>query len=1006
MPSTSSGSLILPIVLWDNNPPECQISSMLINETEKYIFTGTTSGHIIIWDFNIDEITPVCLMIGHTSVVNCLAKAGSTKDEEYIVSSSENGEMKLWEINEKKCIENIKMSNTIHKHIYSSKLSGRYTRLFCIGNYTDVLVIDPISLDILYTLVSREKHEWIKALCINSLSNKQDDVIVGVSVTGTIKLWTLSANEVKGSEIVEHEFKSSLCENASTLASCPGKQRIFIIVCPTFFQIFDAVDFTVLCQVNTSSLVQDETINFTNGFFIDINNVLVCTSDGMAYLYSLPENINPSSPVFRKSSGLVGTDKYFKANLVCKFNSFDSTDRILTEKTKIKHFFCSPIFYFYELRKRTTPLYTQNDSTHPPATTQRFLIKGDSFSQLSVWNLNINSNLTRSSDYKTSLKKFWSENFRQDNETVGSISTLLYLSKIDKIVYGMNDGSIVIVPAIDFLIKSLFRRRLNERTHIIKLKKHTAKVTCILYPHAEHTRYDPTILVTGSLDFSIILWNINTGEMIHKFVVQTGEILQLSVPPNNVNPRILQCICSISSDHSVALLSLKECKPVMIASRHLFPVLFVKWRPLDDYLIVKCSDGGVFVWQIETGNLDRVAHGLVAEDILNAADEIVNNPDNFSPQSPTANVFIPTQVSNNIISQALNNPSAYISHSTPMIISNKSISNQTIALAHTLQKRNFSHAIKAISQKLASTKEDPKKVLPVIDSSSINYPLVIQPFHLSSNDPVKHLILFDIDALLTTLVLEEYAIDATLKQLKSSLYRDAHNASSAPAPLILPSQRINTEFTQNALKRNASAKLLDSIDIKQLNSFKSKINYAKSIIDLTHILLSSLHVWSIDQSADEKFSEQFSLQKPKYPISFGRISRGAHLFVMFPPKKASFNFEQADGISATSSMNEIKSDVSSPTRMVSTKSFNLIDFDSEEELIRKSASNSSYSVASLPRGNSMQIFESRKLATPSPTREYWLSIKSITTEHLLAILAISNSFMHLNSFIDLQVKKE
>lgn len=43
------------------------------------------------------------------------------------------------------------------------------------------------------------------------------------------------------------------------------------------------------------------------------------------------------------------------------------------------------------------------------------------------------------------------------------------------------------------------------------------------------------MLVTGSQDFSIILWNINTGEMVHRFVVQTGEILQLSVPPNTVN---------------------------------------------------------------------------------------------------------------------------------------------------------------------------------------------------------------------------------------------------------------------------------------------------------------------------------------------------------------------------------------------------------------------------------------------------------------------------------------
>lgn len=68
------------------------------------------------------KITPISLMIGHTGVVNCLAKAGCSKDEEYIVSSSENGEMKLWEINEQKCIENIRMSNTVHKQIYVNYL--------------------------------------------------------------------------------------------------------------------------------------------------------------------------------------------------------------------------------------------------------------------------------------------------------------------------------------------------------------------------------------------------------------------------------------------------------------------------------------------------------------------------------------------------------------------------------------------------------------------------------------------------------------------------------------------------------------------------------------------------------------------------------------------------------------------------------------------------------------------------------------------------------------------
>lgn len=185
----------------------------------------------------------------------------------------------------------------------------------------------------------------------------------------------------------------------------------------------------------------------------------------------------------------------------------------------------------------------------------------------------------------------------------------------------------------------------------------------------------------------------------------------------------------------------------MIASRHLFPISFIRWRPIDDYLIVKCSDGGVFVWQIETGNLDRVAHGITAEDILNAAEEILINPEAYSQNSPMCNVFIPYQNSN-ITGQNSSNI-IHTSHSTPMILSNKSFSNQTVELAHILQKRSFTNTIKIINQKLASTKEDPKNNLPIIDSSLMSFPLLIHPFHLNSNDPINHLLLFDIDNLIS-----------------------------------------------------------------------------------------------------------------------------------------------------------------------------------------------------------------------------------------------------------------
>lgn len=50
---------------------------------------------------------------------------------------------------------------------------------------------------------------------------------------------------------------------------------------------------------------------------------------------------------------------------------------------------------------------------------------------------------------------------------------------------------------------------------------------------------------------------------------------------------------------------------------HLFPVVSIKWRPLDDFLIVGCSDGTVYVWQMETGHLDRVLHGNISKFLLN-----------------------------------------------------------------------------------------------------------------------------------------------------------------------------------------------------------------------------------------------------------------------------------------------------------------------------------------------------------------------------------------------------
>jgi hypothetical protein len=135
----------------------------------------------------------------------------------------------------------------------------------------------------------------------------------------------------------------------------------------------------------------------------------------------------------------------------------------------------------------------------------------------------------------------------------------------------------------------------------------------------------------------------------------------------------------------------------MVASRHLFPVLFVKWRPLDDYLIVKCTDGGVYVWQMETGNLDRVAHGLTAEDIITATDEAAT--ENIGSQANTSQSLF--NLSNQYLS-ATNRLQA-------QHVSGNSIANQIITIANTLQKRHFSNSIKLITLKALNKQDELKK---------------------------------------------------------------------------------------------------------------------------------------------------------------------------------------------------------------------------------------------------------------------------------------------------------
>lgn len=222
--------------------------------------------------------------------------------------------------------------------------------------------------------------------------------------------------------------------------------------------------------------------------------------------------------------------------------------------------------------------------------------------------------------------------------------------------------------------------------------------------------------------------------------------------------------------------------------------------------------------------------------------------------------------------------------------------------------------------------------------------------------------------------------------------REVYNIPSNSTELILPSQREFLSSSPKPMKKNASANNLESIDIKQLNFLKSKLNNSIGIVNLAHFLLSSLHIWNIEIQIDKICTEILGLKKPFYPVSFGKISRGAHIFIMFPPKKIDCQIVQE--LKKNDDLNEFSSDITN-SFIPPSKSFNLINFDSEEDL------NSS----TIAKPIDQTVKEIKKWKNLATTKEYWLSNKIMNTEHFLAILALSNSLMNLNYLADFFSKK-
>ncbi|XP_063025723.1 WD repeat-containing protein 72 isoform X1 [Melospiza melodia melodia] len=837
------------VAVWGRTAPSHSITAVMITDDQQTIVTGSQEGQICLWDLSSDlQISSKEMLFGHTASVTCLAKAREFEKQPYVVSATENGEMCVWNVTSGQCIENAKLPyrhTAIHYYHCSFRMTGEGW-LLCCGEYQDVLIIDAKTLGVLHTLSSSQSSDWIKCMCVVHSARIQEDSLVAVSVAGVLKVWDLSSSLSSIQEkqcVCEKESKSLDCINCQAVRFCTYTERLLLVVSSMCWQVYDYCDFSLLCTEFCKSGQC-----FAGGEVLAAYRLIIWTEDGHSYIYQLL-NSGLSKSMYPADG------KALKETVYPHLLSF----------TGMKENKSLPSVMGF-MNERKEPFY-------------KVLFSGEVSGRITLWHVpDVPVSTFDGSPKEIPITTMWTlqDNFDKHHsmsegiihELCGSedgfgsavVSSSVYIPGLDKLVCGCENGKIFVTLGLETA-----RARLLENISFLKdnlpykvLNGHSSRVTCLLYPHDKSVRFDPSWLLSGGQDSVVILWDIFTGGILQLFNLQSGAVTELLRSPEHYRLKDQSIVCCLCSDHSVAILHLQKRQCLLHARKHLFPVKKIKFDPLENVLIVGCEDNSVYIWEIETGTLERHETGDTARAILAAIED-----------------------------------SEYLVAGALLPVSQESKCNKSSGYK---QSSSYKHGMGPYPAHTEKTSDK------LTDTSCIQQPFTILPAKTKWNNANFHILLFDLEKL-------EELLSSQLNGLKSS--KSFHNQYT------LERAKSTTEKRALTLKRNKTAAFVPQVDgqsetvcsdqvhrdnnatrpmeegggIKRWKKMKSsrKIRMQPSgnidvnmATDTAKLLLSCLLPWGVDKEIDNLCARHLNILRLRCPVSFGLVSDESHLSLMLP----------------------------------------------------------------------------------------------------------------------------
>ncbi|KAJ3239674.1 hypothetical protein HDU78_002718 [Chytriomyces hyalinus] len=674
-------SFVFPIAQWTNAAPRLGRVSMVVASSSGtgLLVAAHEGGCIATYQHRHSDERPVLvprllLLARSNATITAIALCrmdidGSSANDNVIVSATHDGEVVLWDIADGR---SLLAAQVYPGAITSIAISSSARFIICAGHSNSIVILHASSLAVAKVIQNVES--WTSSIALLSTGPQTPDQLFRGCVQGRVTTYlfdepNLDLVLVGTVEGIDVDTKPSLSLGSGSILDihvCRFGSNLIMAVKKKVCHILQRGQGAVksICAIYCT----ETNLNggWKGGQFLSSQTVILWTQSGMAWVYFVGHAalVNSETLANIKTNGVGGGIVLLSDGV--SVTSLSSGNTTLTNQgvgisdLSYGASAFSAIASFQTDRRFLgstlciLPTYPSSSSGEGTAKSPHVMYLArfhDSGRRLSCWpfwtNLSLSDAVTIPNGYPAyaqSAKKDASDNiaegmikFRYNldidleeskaadfNSGLQITSAALVSDKL--IAIGCDSGKIYIAPITDVLFYSAAE---FEHHAAWILEGHAGAVKCLFQLESPSTGTSKNILVSGGVDLTIKIWNLELGSLMASLVCHSHCVKTFLPIPQNSGMRVKHGVISIAEDQSIAIIDLDSLQSVHILSGHMHPISALHWRSHEETIVVQCcnSEGTIYVWQLKTGHLDRIEELETAEDIISCCDKTVTLSD-------------------------------------------------------------------------------------------------------------------------------------------------------------------------------------------------------------------------------------------------------------------------------------------------------------------------------------------------------------------------------------------